>query len=92
MKCFRISYLLTIFLLKRSHCFEIFGYDVLIDQNLKPWLLEINHTPSLEPLTELENKVKSSMIHDLFQLCDITSERRLDILQETDRIWNIIQL
>ena len=27
-------------------CFEILGMDVMIDNKLKPWLLEVNHTPS----------------------------------------------
>ena len=27
-------------------CFEILGMDVIIDNKLKPWLLDVNHTPS----------------------------------------------
>jgi tubulin polyglutamylase TTLL6/13 len=27
-------------------CFEIIGYDVMVDADLKPWLVEMNHMPS----------------------------------------------
>lgn len=32
---------------KNQNCFELFGFDILIDNNMFPWLLEVNLTPAL---------------------------------------------
>lgn len=61
------------------------GFDILIDSSFKVWLLEVNHTPSLSPHTELENKLKRMMIRDLLQLVDIENKDQRQITQEADR-------
>ncbi|XP_066523251.1 tubulin polyglutamylase TTLL5 isoform X2 [Hoplias malabaricus] len=52
----------------RNNCFELYGFDVLIDSNLKPWLLEVNLSPSLACDTPLDLKIKASMISDMFSI------------------------
>lgn len=42
-----------------SNCFELLGFDVLIDQDLKPWLLEVNLSPSMNTDSALDIKIKS---------------------------------
>lgn len=32
----------------RHGCFEIFGYDFIIDEEMVPWLIEVNTNPCLE--------------------------------------------
>ncbi|XP_054547962.1 tubulin polyglutamylase TTLL5 isoform X4 [Talpa occidentalis] len=63
----------------RSSCFELYGFDVLIDSSLKPWLLEVNLSPSLACDAPLDLKIKASMISDMFTVvgfvCQDPSQR-----------------
>merc|ERR1711953_1457298 len=51
-----------------KHCFEVYGFDVLIDEALKPWLIEVNASPSLTASTDMDRTLKMGVIHDAFQI------------------------
>uniref|UniRef100_A0A1I7UAV7 Tubulin--tyrosine ligase-like protein 5 n=1 Tax=Caenorhabditis tropicalis TaxID=1561998 RepID=A0A1I7UAV7_9PELO len=51
--------------------FELFGFDVLVDQSLKPWLLEVNLSPSLACDAPLDSLLKTRLIADLLNLACI---------------------
>lgn len=53
------------------NCFDLFGFDILLDSNLKPWLMEVNLSPSLATDSNLDLKIKSELIADLFNLVGI---------------------
>ncbi|OMJ89261.1 hypothetical protein SteCoe_8649 [Stentor coeruleus] len=59
------------FALKHNNCFDIFGFDVLLDQELKPWLLEVNLCPSMNTDAPLDLYIKSNLIADAFNLIGI---------------------
>ncbi|CAM9545825.1 unnamed protein product [Choristocarpus tenellus] len=48
------------------HCFECYGYDIIVDNNLKPWLVEVNASPSLSATTESDRVMKMSLLRDIF--------------------------
>jgi tubulin polyglutamylase TTLL1 len=50
------------------HCFELYGYDLLIDSNCKPWLLEVNASPSLTTTTSADRIMKNSLLMDTFNI------------------------
>ncbi|XP_050438880.1 tubulin polyglutamylase TTLL5 isoform X2 [Adelges cooleyi] len=59
------------FVPNNQNCFELYGFDILVDDKLKPWLLEVNLSPSLGIDSALDCRIKSSMICDLFTLIGI---------------------
>ena len=52
----------------RSNCFEIFGYDFILDINYRPFLLEINTNPGYEESSPLIKMLVPRMIDDAMKL------------------------
>ena len=48
--------------------FEIFGYDFIIDNEFKPWILEINNNPGLVISSNVIQKIIPRMLDDAFRL------------------------
>ena len=46
----------------------MYGYDILIEDNLKPWLIEVNASPSLSTTTDSDRKLKMSVMESVFQI------------------------
>ncbi len=53
-------------------CFEILGFDVLIDNKGEPWLLEVNHAPSFNCDTALDARVKKNLLRDTFRILNLS--------------------
>uniref|UniRef100_A0A3P9NWU6 Tubulin--tyrosine ligase-like protein 5 n=1 Tax=Poecilia reticulata TaxID=8081 RepID=A0A3P9NWU6_POERE len=72
----------------KANCFELYGFDVLIDSNLKPWLLEVNLSPSLSCDAPLDLKIKASMIADMLSLVGLVGQDPLLKQPRSDRFTN----
>ena len=53
-------------------CFEILGFDIMIDHKLNPSLIEVNYTPSFTTDTPLDRYIKKNLIQDSIKLINLT--------------------
>lgn len=77
----------------KNNCFELLGFDVLIDSDLKPWLMEVNLSPSLATDSPLDLKIKSSLFVDTLNLVGFRKfdRRRDNIAKMKKRANNIMR-
>lgn len=52
----------------KNNFFECYGYDILIDNQLKPWLVEVNAKPSLNGTTEYDLNLKQRLIDGMLNI------------------------
>ncbi|XP_052793533.1 tubulin polyglutamylase ttll6-like isoform X26 [Mya arenaria] len=72
---------------KGSACFEILGFDVMLDRKLRPYVIEVNHSPSFGTDSELDREIKGALIFDTLQLVNFGAcDRRKCIEEERRRI------
>ncbi|XP_057355503.1 tubulin polyglutamylase TTLL6 [Manis pentadactyla] len=74
-----------------SACFEILGFDILLDHRLKPWLLEVNHSPSFSTDSWLDKEVKDSLLYDTLVLINLGSCDKKKVLEEERKRGRFLQ-
>ena len=55
-----------------SVSFALLGFNIMLDEDLKPWLIEVNESPSLATGSMLDEHIKSKLIEDTFELLNIS--------------------
>ncbi|XP_051063652.1 tubulin polyglutamylase TTLL6 isoform X2 [Phodopus roborovskii] len=74
-----------------SACFEILGFDILLDRKLKPWLLEVNHSPSFSTDSKLDKEVKDSLLYDALVLINLGGCDKKKVLEEERQRGRFLQ-
>ena len=54
--------------MKRKHCFELFGYDFIIDEDLNTWMIEVNTNPCLEESSSILAMYLPRLVEDMLSL------------------------
>nr|XP_033341976.1 tubulin polyglutamylase TTLL13 isoform X2 [Megalopta genalis] len=70
---------------KTYACFELLGFDVLIDWKLKPYLLEVNHSPSFHTDAQIDKDIKEGLLMDTFAMLNLQQCDKKKIIEEDRR-------
>uniref|UniRef100_A0A8C2F692 Tubulin tyrosine ligase-like family, member 7 n=1 Tax=Cyprinus carpio TaxID=7962 RepID=A0A8C2F692_CYPCA len=66
-----------------SVCFEVLGFDIILDRKLKPWLLEINRAPSFGTDQKIDYDVKKGVLLNTLKLLNIrASDKRRNLARQ----------
>lgn len=49
---------------RKAFTFEVYGYDFMVDEDLNPWLIEVNTNPCLELSSPYLARLIPSMIEN----------------------------
>ena len=77
----------------KNNCFELLGFDILLDSDMKPWLMEVNLSPSLATESPLDLKIKSNLFIDTMNLMCLKrfDRRKENINKIKNRVKNIMR-
>jgi len=71
--------------LGHPNSFEVFGFDVMVDAELKAWLIEINSSPSLAIENPLDEMTKVRMVTDTLRIVQPATVDRAQLLNLIQR-------
>ena len=67
-----------------SRCFEVLGIDIMIDSDLKPHMIEVNHLPSFATGSPLDESIKSRVIQQALSVvsCSSSDQRNYEAMEK----------
>lgn len=64
----------------RKNSFEFIGYDFMVDENLRVWLIEVNSSPSMDSHNQpILKELCKNVLHDLAKIVvDLKKNKNAD--------------
>ena len=62
--------------LGRKNSFEVLGFDFMVDENMKPWLIEVNSSPAMDYSTSVTESLVKQFLSDVIKVivdCNINN-------------------
>lgn len=61
--------------LNKVTTFQLFGLDVILDDKLHPYILEINKGPNMMPITKKDLELKTNIYNDMYNIIGIIDKQ-----------------
>tara|TARA_A100001015_G_C15029600_1_gene732462 strand:- start:1632 stop:2774 length:1143 start_codon:yes stop_codon:yes gene_type:complete len=68
--------------IKNNVCFQLFGADVIFDNNYNAYLLELNKGPDMIPRDDIDKTMKKQVQNDMFKLVGILPNNNSNVFHE----------
>lgn len=52
----------------KKGCFELFGFDLMIDDDFNMWLIEVNSSPAMDYSTHVTEKLVKMVLEDTIKV------------------------
>ncbi|XP_026670778.1 probable tubulin polyglutamylase TTLL9 [Ceratina calcarata] len=77
-------------IMQGKNSFELYGYDILLDEELTPWLLEVNASPALTGTDSEDYRLKFDLLDDTLNVLDFEGRfcGRESRIGGFDLLWN----
>ena len=72
--------------IKKNQKFQLFGIDLIIDKNKKPFILEINKGPDMKPKDDRDKAMKTKILNDLFSKIEVINNDSFNLF---DKIYSV---
>eukprot|EP01065_Artemidia_motanka_P004311 TRINITY_DN12059_c0_g1_i1.p1 TRINITY_DN12059_c0_g1~~TRINITY_DN12059_c0_g1_i1.p1 ORF type:complete len:1007 (+),score=239.48 TRINITY_DN12059_c0_g1_i1:55-3021(+) len=74
----------AMFVKYRGSCYELYGFDVLLDSDLMPYILEVNIMPALACGSPLDKKIKGTLVANLLNLVGVQPYDRKHFMEQQE--------